>query len=555
MYTPYWSDVYHLDLCILAYQLHCQSLKFPFDPYYEDLRDYSHAGIGILSFRDAVMRQVRASNAADFDNSLDPIVPVDRYIKVNPHLPGFAKPYPGQWLLYRAPSEITSRIVRIEIYNNDGQVRSTDYATTNNNNNRDVIYCFIGKTGGSLREPLRSQNSLMGFVLKRYHDDRSPNFDLHIVFRGSRSGKLLSTLASAIPIGPRTGNPDWCTDTNNDNNQIIQEIGGDVPGIHPVKGFARSMIDTFPSIVRCLNAAIPDNDIPNLDEIYIAGHSLGGALALHFKAACTIGKLGENLMTAANTALYFKLRYAKVFTYGAPVTGNDGFANRMNQFDIMRYKIAGDTITNLKLPSFLRFMSPNVHLGEKYRLLVREEDNTGKKISGSDAHEPKWIRKAIIGVHNDLLQNSFLPDYVPDVLREIIPFNDYSNEDIPKNPWRLFKTFNDLKEAIDKIDTNTFRNLLGGEPFKVDAIQYLNYCNNASLQNGDFRKAMTPFIQSLNQANDFEAINNAFNALCETKKLSIHELESIEGILKIVILALLDPSPASRVFVNKNTNF
>ncbi len=559
MQTPYWSDIYHLDLCILAYQLHCQTIKFSFDPYYEDLRKYSGISSGPFSYRQKVMEEIIKSDRRAFHAFLDPIV--SKYERVNPHLPGFAKPSPGQWLLYRAPTEITERIRFLSVY--DGDELIVDHPQFENVEGRDEIYCFIGKTGGSLVNRHRSQKSLMGFVLKRFHVDPDNNsFDLHVVFRGSRSGNLTTTFLNAIAGPVKGGNPDWCTDTNADHDKHIAQVGGENRSVNPIKGFAVSMIDTFPSIRACLRQALGDHfqRIQDLDKIHVAGHSLGGALAIHFISACRIGSLGQEMLS--NNApglgpnysrLDYMLRDASVITYGAPVAGNQAFARQLStNGSIKRIWVATDPIVedlNFTHRRVRGVVDYAVHAGAEFKLNVQNQ--VGEEMTGPDAHEPMWIRKALVRYHQE---------YAPiEAQRPVIPFNSFPEDHSPNNPWRAFKTFHEMLPAVRGINPQAFSQLLG-ENFKADIINYLTFCRDASNRptmgfGGGFRAALDQFIPILNDARTPAAVLQSSNALEGEKRLSKHEKQSIRGMLKMLLLALGAEEPEYQAFIELRSDF
>src|SRR5215472_4045820 len=139
--TMSWDErLRELDLCILAYQVHNQSLIWPMDPYYEQLlkqsRSLSEArGEDITTDagrrRQEFMAQVVSTfssryrtvqppkaNAdyhgpgacvrwADSNATLDPII--SEYERIDPWRPCFVRPLRHQepWLVYNAPTELT----------------------------------------------------------------------------------------------------------------------------------------------------------------------------------------------------------------------------------------------------------------------------------------------------------------------------------------------------------------------------------------------------------------------------------------------------------------
>ena len=78
----------------------------------------------------------------------------------------------------------------------------------------DLLYAFEGGTGdkGLAGEP--HSQSLMGYVLMRWKGEH--DYDVHVVFRGSRSGTASRALLEALSDEDARGNPDWITDMGYD---------------------------------------------------------------------------------------------------------------------------------------------------------------------------------------------------------------------------------------------------------------------------------------------------------------------------------------------------
>lgn len=216
---PYHPVVYHLDLATLAYQIYGQSLLWPFDPYYEEM-NRSPAGRSsfMQSVRSWVTEQSRSqgSSAAlmrlrgpgvlsGFPNNMshDPIL--YRYGNIYPwsHCLNFPE---SRWLYYKTPHSITKQIKKVFVaYRKpDGpdagvvleelpaRPKAGDLAPNAN----DVLFCFEGGTGGKGENGQSHSYSLMGYVLLRWVSDE--DFDIHIVFRGSRSGSVSRALVEAL---------------------------------------------------------------------------------------------------------------------------------------------------------------------------------------------------------------------------------------------------------------------------------------------------------------------------------------------------------------------
>lgn len=232
---PYHPIVYHLDLSILAYQLYGQSLVWPFDPYYEEAASKKD--------RIALMGKVQAWAAERGEQQLasdpglsayrgpgvlngfadnpshDPIL--YRYDRLYPWSANITKPL-NSWTEYLVPAEITSSISDVYVgYRKTGMpldsVAVEQVVSRNDQglNARDVLLAFEGGTGDKGIEGQPPSQSLMGFVLLRYYPGK-PEYDVHIAFRGSRSGSASRAAIQALSDDKAKGNPDWITDLGYD---------------------------------------------------------------------------------------------------------------------------------------------------------------------------------------------------------------------------------------------------------------------------------------------------------------------------------------------------
>ena len=258
---PYHPLTHALDLCVLAYQSHAEALLYPWDPFYE-----AKYGANCPD-RDAVMARVRmwakekvakedAVNPLDrirgpsvFSGSpdnglLDPIMYqvsgmlsqrdalpnadlISRslqYSKLNPWAPNSAFHDGSKWIIYTPPAAITSKIASLSVactqadpkrpLANPPAIDSAVFpgrAAPPNLAPRasDAMCVFEGETGATPANPV-GVRSPMGFVLARATGEAGNAYDLHVVFRGSRSGSAARAVWQAQDlIGVAKGNPDW----------------------------------------------------------------------------------------------------------------------------------------------------------------------------------------------------------------------------------------------------------------------------------------------------------------------------------------------------------
>lgn len=432
---PYNPLVFHLDLSILAYQLHGQSLVWPIDPFYEERTKGN--GVDRPTFMARVAQwaqelgplQTQSNSGASvyrgpgvlggFANnpSHDPIL--YNYSRIHPWSPAIMNAA-GRWTEYLTPSAITAPIAAAYVSYRiaDSSEDSVDLREVSRHpdaapadTSRDMLIAFEGGTGdkGEVGQP--ASQSLMGFVLMRRTGDES--YDIHIAFRGSRSGKASRAALDSLNTGYAGGNPDWITDFGW-NPISAADTGGHITTTGSVsRGFARSIEITMPAISEALaKLAVQAGNAP--DNIYVTGHSLGGALAQHFTSAILLGNRygpkGQGPAMPAELKTW-PWNNIKLITYGSPRAGDvqwahaltkqamqsDFFEAPLSPYDTSaRYVTDPEIIERLKDPA-----SPVA-----YRVLISTDAITTEKISGG-AHVGKTVY-----VNGDLLTGWFgLPSF------------------------------------------------------------------------------------------------------------------------------------------------
>ena len=337
---PYHPVVFELDLAILAYQLHAQSMVWPIDPFYEE-----HAGARGTS-RDALVAFIRtwaerrgdeqvASGAGVYrgpgslvglpDNpTLDPLI--YDYSRLHPWSDGISN-NDGRWTEYLTPRAITGRIR--DVYVSARALGSGDIVVTQVVSGRDdadadaadVVCAFEGGTGDKGEAGQPALYSLMGFVLAR--ETGGGAYDLHVTFRGSRSGDALRAVTGAFSDREAKGNPDWVTDLGWDS--VSAGTGADdvtsVGGVH--RGFARSMRYELPTAFACFDTIAQLRGGVAPTNIYVTGHSLGGGLAQHFASAVLLGdEYGVDGPRMPDSVRGWPWRQLKLITFSAPRAGD-----------------------------------------------------------------------------------------------------------------------------------------------------------------------------------------------------------------------------------------
>lgn len=476
---PYNPIVFHLDLSILAYQFYAQSLVWPFDPYYEDQNNWDWDRSKMLDkVRTWTVKTGSAQNGqghnlanyrgpgvlGGFENNLthDPII--YRYNQLNPWDNTITRAN-GAWSESRTPDEISDSVREIYMCSRPqaGLAKAVSIVPipsigrTAKANARDVILAFEGETGNKGEPGQVGSQSVLGFALLR-HWPGSEKFDVHISFRGSRSGSPARAVMQAFSDGGAKGNPDWITDLGYDligegavRNLVTSE--GKV-----FRGFAHSLALSSPQIFGCLDYVNTLRPGKSPERIFVTGHSLGGGLAQHFVSTVLMGShygpsgTGERMPKGIQI---WPWKNIKLVSFAAPRSGNkewarsltenhlksEFFSTLFNPFD--KEAMAGNdpAITD-------RLLRTDMPAG--YRVLIsRDPITTGRGIEGKHVGKTVYVNKRReldfarppdISAHEPLnkrrlLLESLGDDYIPvwdlisdQVLAEKLPDDDPGSE-------------------------------------------------------------------------------------------------------------------------------
>lgn len=467
---PYNPVVFHLDLSILAYKLYAQSLVWPFDPYYEDQNNWDFERTKMLAkvknwaVNTGAMQTANTKDLANYrgpgvlsgfvnDMTHDPII--YRYNQLDPWSNTITR-FNGKWKESRTPQTITDSIKDVYmcsrlkggLTNQISIKRIQVKGVAPKTDARDVILAFEGETGNKGEQGQAGSQSLLGYTLVR-HWPNSEKFDVHVVFRGSRSGSASRALRQALSDGNAKGNPDWITDLGYD---LIDagEVRDSVTTVGKVfRGFAHSMNASAPQIFGCLdyvNSLYPGQ---SPERIFVTGHSLGGGLAQHFSSTVLMGnryglRATDSLMPA--NLQRWPWKNIKLVSFGAPRAGDElwaktltetylkspFFSSKLNPFDHKALSGSDPSITN-------RLLSTDVAAG--YRVLIsRDPITSGKGIEGKHVGKTVYLNKRRVwdafmspdaAAHEPLLMRRLLLDSLNDI--EIPDWSTKQDFDLPHN--------------------------------------------------------------------------------------------------------------------------
>lgn len=513
----YFSDVYLLDLCILSYQLHAQTLIFPVDPYYE----FSKSG----ERRASLMDQLRGAfngqpdihgpascQGADnqgwkANNVLEPVF--SDYRRIYPWRPSFSRP-DGEnepWIVYDTPREITGRISQVYMARyskgkgpyDAGHVVEVDHISANPTPATaqpapDLLYCFEGGTGavyGAHDQKKYAAWSMMGFVLA-HQPKNSTRYDVYIVFRGSRSGELRPLQAGL----QEQGNPDWVTDLQIRNApEKIEEIS--VPG-KCIKGFSASLLTMLPTVMRCLQEV---HNVKQTEprQIFVTGHSLGGALASLFTGAVLLGNVyGPDAKRIPKELKDWPWSGMKRVTFSSPVVGNKKFAEILDtKCTGNRIFVEGDIVTT-EIPS------RSYHVGlakglKKIAVELKKREAIGGRLN---PHEPLAVRRLLVAELVAEEAKEFSAN------AERIPMRTPDSE-----PWKLFVSAKAMLETLVRGRTQTQLAALipSCEGFLLELLRYLKTLYTKEV-NGEIIKIEQEIVHNAGQSDTFTKLTS----LCET---------------------------------------
>ena len=470
---PYHPLVYHLDLCVLAYQIYGQALIWPFDPYYEELNNWQWGRTKFIArVRDWANTKGREQVASgsgfgsyrgpgvlggfDDNPAHDPIL--YRYNRLHPWSHTITNA-DGRWIEYRTPEEITGPVRDVHVsYRLTGGApgdvtisRLTPQRQDSAPGARDALLAFEGGTGDKGEPGQPASQSLMGFVLLRHKP--AGGYDVHVAFRGSRSGSAGRALLQGNWTKSAGGNPDWITDLG--YTYLAPEEGGaHISTTGKVsRGFARSMDSILPQLIRCLQKVAELEGGTKPDRIYVTGHSLGGALAQHFVSAVLLGdRYGPVGSGAAMPAALrsWPWQDIKLITFGAPRAGDEEWAQVLTRdhLDSEVFTTPVDPYDRSALPVAHPSIVPRLTDENRpagFRVLLTQDPiTTAKKIRGKHVGKSVYVDKpSTIKMLMPWLKDKHEPTEIRDLMLESL-----SDPRIPPVVWR-YREMTELNPGRD----------------------------------------------------------------------------------------------------------
>ncbi len=444
---PYHPLVFHLDLSILAYQVYGQSLVWPFDPYYEDVTGHRGA-------RNRLMDQVRGwatttgsaqvasdpgldgfrgpGRLAGFDDNPahDPVV--YQYSRVHPWSTTLTNP-DRRWTEYQTPGAILRKVREVHVcFRTTGQPEGTVTRAALPDRPRDVeadandlLLAFEGGTGDKGEDGQAVSHSLMGLALVRDRGEGGA-YDVHIAFRGSRSGSGSRSVYQAIPSDEARGNADWITDLG---TRMVEAPFISTTG-KVARGMARTVETLVPQLFVCLDQLVGSVRAQPPANIYVTGHSLGGGLTQLFASAVLLGDRfspGGSGMPASLSG--WPWATLKAISFSAPQVGNEDWARALttdkldsiyfarnlptlydpDAFSMTEQGIlpdlldvssaAGYRVLLPKDPVTTRFIPDGKHVGKT--VYLEQPRRRDPPTPSFEAHEPINVRNAMVDTFRD----------------------------------------------------------------------------------------------------------------------------------------------------------
>ncbi len=407
-----------LEYCRFAYKMYSQTCKLSLDPFFETWGP----GFKVTeSSRDRLIAQIhdRLGTTGDI-RKFDPIeYKLDE--TPNPHLGSVYRGGEDTKYILFVPRPLDLSIGVARGFDIDGDPVGNALQL---GNGRKRCGYFQGRTGMTANHEDSGWTSYMGAVIYDEELDR-----VVIVFRGSRSGSGARALVQAQ--FKSKGSPDWVTDMNHLKGMQVSRFGNSTLAV----GFWRAYESCRESLESAYRWAVGDRDV---DNVFITGHSLGGALATCAYVDMVAGALGQSLGLRDDDSEKW------CFPISAPpichgqtsqhwLSLHAGGANVMHYYCPMDCVHASPLVTtsalkkaNWVIGAFSHPLTDPMHIGSETALDCQ--------VGFPDAHEPEQVW---LGMNGGVRDPRFWP---------VFDLNVVADEPVPTPPTSC--TMKELTDAL-----------------------------------------------------------------------------------------------------------
>ena len=265
------------------------------------------------------------------------------------------------------------------------------------------------------------------------------------------------------------------------------------------RGFTHSIKAILPNLLACFTEISRQMNNQPPKQIYVTGHSLGGALAQHFVSTILMGSVygpvGQG-PEMPNQLHNWPWKQIKLITFGAPSSGDEQWAKTLtteflhNYFFSTRFKPTDDSALTITDPQIVeRLLDPSQALG--WRVLDSTNPITTEKVAGG-----KHIGKTIYTNTNAGSISSYLQP-PSTVSHELVVIREQmcealSQPSIPPTGWKYYtmQEIHPTRNEKRKGSVEEYRQMM-------NAIEKFYQTNNMNIDLTSVKSDFDLFIQIL----------------------------------------------------------